>query len=248
MNERTGIPLDTVQVWWADLSIGLEQVPVLLRLLDDEERQRASRFRFQDDHRSFVVSHAFLRQVLGFYLGVLPGDVRFRRESTGKPALTHPTPLQFNFSHSGNVAVVAVTQGRSVGIHVDLLRELPDLEQVAGRYFSTSEVQRVLDCSGLERLRSFYQHWTAKEAYLKARGNGLSTALDSFEILFHATGSPAILGIVLDGEPGRWALHSFQPREDFVCSVVSKGNDWHLLINEWVAFTDQSPSPLDHTR
>jgi 4'-phosphopantetheinyl transferase len=216
--------------------------------LDDEERQRALRFRFRDDHRSFVVAHAFLRHVLGFHLGVAPESVRFRRESTGKPALAHQTPLQFNFSHSGNIAAVAVAQDRSVGIDVELLREVPDLEQVAYRHFRTSELQLILDHWGLERLHSFYQHWTAKEAYLKARGNGLTTPLDSFEILLDATRSQSIFGTVLDGEPIEWALYSFQPREDFVCSVVCKSNDWHLRINEWVGFTEHSLSPLDHTR
>jgi 4'-phosphopantetheinyl transferase len=223
-----------VQLWFASLSADRVDVQRLFTLLDRREQHRAQRLQSTSDRSLFTVAHAFLRQVLGAQLGILPEHIRFRYELHGKPALAHATQLHFNLSHSGDVAVAAVARGRQVGVDVEVMREVPDLSDICGRYFTSAETRRVLGSTGVGRLRSFYVHWTGKEAYLKAQGTGLFAPLNSFEVIPHSTDLGPHLRLDDLRERGRWSLRCCQLREDIMCSVVAEGHDWRLRAAEWL--------------
>jgi 4'-phosphopantetheinyl transferase len=229
------LPREIVQIWLADLNVEAGQLHILSRLLNEQELRRAERLHFAEDRRRFVVARAFLRQLLGLHLGIDPKGVRFRYEPRGKPALAHRTTLQFNLSHSSDVAVAAVTRERRVGIDVEVISDTLDFEDVGRRYFCASEAQRVVGSQGAERRRSFYFHWTGKEAYLKAQGDGLFAPLDSFEVIPGGPGADPCLRIDDVHEHGRWSLRVIQPRNDIVCAVVAEGSEWHLRTAEWLA-------------
>jgi 4'-phosphopantetheinyl transferase len=231
---------EVVQLWFAELEATPEHLQRLSTLLDPQEQQRAQRLRFANDRCVFTVAHAFLRQVLGFHLGISPKDIEFRYELRGKPALAHSTAFQFNLSHSGDVAVAAITQHRRVGVDVEVMREVSDLSGICHRYFCASEARRVTDSEGAARLRSFYVHWTGKEAYLKAQGDGLFAPLDSFEVIPPNTESGSSLRIDDVRERNRWSVRWFQPREDIMCSVVAEGLDWDLRTARWLPVEGRS--------
>jgi 4'-phosphopantetheinyl transferase len=153
------------------------------KLLDDAERARASRFRFASDRRDFVVAHALLRIALSNESGVPPRHWRLSYDSYGKPSISAPdgfSRLLFNLSHTKGLVACAVTDGVPVGVDVEQVRLLDDLLDVARQFFARAEV------IGLEhepeelRYGRFFDIWTLKESYIKARGLGVSLPLERF--------------------------------------------------------------------
>ncbi len=152
-------------------------------LLDDEERSRATRFVRPPDRRRFVLAHAALRLFLARCLDVHPTAVRYENGAHGKPRLAPDLPaLEFNLSHSGELGLVAVARGRSVGVDVEQVRDVPDIPSIADTHFSTSERQALRSSPPAERRNAFFRCWTRKEAVVKAIGEGLGRALDSFDV------------------------------------------------------------------
>src|SRR5262249_23128168 len=146
-------------------------------LLSPEERERADRFHFARDRDRFVIAHAVLRQILALYLQSQPELIQFVQQKHGKPELapeSNPLGLTFNLSHSGEVALVAVAAHMQLGVDVELMRSDFGGEEIAERFFSRPEVEKLRLLAAHQRTRAFFQCWTRKEAYLKARGEGLS--------------------------------------------------------------------------
>jgi 4'-phosphopantetheinyl transferase len=160
----------------------------LWNVLADDEKLRAEEFRIERPRRQFVMTRGSLRMLLGQYLGELPERIDFTHEAIGKPRLSArfaPIDVRFNVSHSGDLALVAVTTGCDVGVDVEQHREVKQLEQLARRYFHTAEIDAVLATAVSDRNAAFMRCWTAKEAVLKAFGTGIAGALDAFAVPIH---------------------------------------------------------------
>lgn len=154
-------------------------------VLSLDERTRAARFHFARDRRKFVVARAFVRGVLGEYLGINPADVRFGYTAYGKPFLDWTMPvaaLSFNVAHSEDLAMMAVARGRAVGIDVEHHKPGFATDTVAEQFFSPDEVRAIRGLRSEEQERAFFDCWTRKEAYIKARGQGLSIPLNGFTV------------------------------------------------------------------
>lgn len=175
------LPLDEVHVWRGALDW---PSAALRELLTPEEMARAQRYRFERHRRRFVAARALLRLVLARYLDIGPAQVRLRYGPYGKPALLAPegTGMQFNVAHTGDLALYAIAGGRSVGIDVERVRPVPDVDALVARYFAPGERERFRALAPEERLRGFLAGWTRKEAYMKARGEGLAIPLNAFEV------------------------------------------------------------------
>jgi 4'-phosphopantetheinyl transferase len=123
---------------------------------------------------------------LGGYLNVPPNDVSFQFETYTKPRLapsqTSAIDLRFNVSHSGELALIAVTTGCEVGVDIEQIRPVKLMEEIAQRYFHRLEVDGVMATKKKERPAAFFRCWTAKEALLKAIGSGITAQLDAFEV------------------------------------------------------------------
>jgi 4'-phosphopantetheinyl transferase len=167
-----------VHLWWQALDAADGRPDVL----DDEERSRAARYRFQRDGARYSMRRAFTRTVLAGYLGVAPCDVRIRTSRHGRPELAESRGVSFNVSHSNGLAVVAVASGDPVGVDVERLRPVPDAEELAGQYFTPREAEQVRVSPRSGQADAFLALWTRKESLLKAMGTGLSTALDRFDV------------------------------------------------------------------
>ena len=163
----------------------VSRLPNLKQVLSADEHARAERFYFQKDRERFMVARGLLRTVLGRYLNQEPSQLRFCYSPYGKPALATGSgrnTLRFNVSHSHGLALYAITCGRELGVDVELIRpELPD-EEIAERFFSFQEVSGLRALPPNMRLEAFFNCWTLKEAYIKARGEGLSLPLDQFDV------------------------------------------------------------------
>jgi 4'-phosphopantetheinyl transferase len=171
-----------LHIWKADLS---SSGSYDARSLDQDEIARMRRFRFESDRMMFIFSHDLLRQVLAGYVKIPPQEIAYSHTEFGKPFLTQKDQhggIEFNLSHSGDVVLIAVTKGVPVGIDVEKIKPIPDIEQIAKRFFSTGEQDDLSSLSGPEKVTAYYKCWTRKEAVIKACGEGLSMPLDSFQV------------------------------------------------------------------
>lgn len=225
-----------VHVWRASLDQAVPRVGALLETLQPDERERAARFRFEDDRNRFIAARGILRDILARALGSTPGAVRFVYGPWGKPALAEPAPgdLQFNLSHSGGLALYALTCGRAVGIDVERIRPEVMREGIARRFFSPREVAALERLPEAERCAGFFRCWTRKEAYVKATGRGLLLPLDSFDVSL-APGEPAaLLGTRPDpAEACRWSLMHLEPGNGWVGALAVEGHGLRLRCFEW---------------
>ena len=155
-------------------------------LLSSVEQDRASKFKFETDRRRYTTAHAALRSILSIYVNSSARELQFISGPYGKPklaAIHDKKKIEFNLSHSHEVALIAVTQGREVGVDVERVREDFAFDEVAQRFFTTREVAALHDLPIHLQRETFYKCWTSKEAFLKAKGTGLSGRLDEVEIV-----------------------------------------------------------------
>jgi 4'-phosphopantetheinyl transferase len=208
-------------------------------LLATAERERAARFKFEKDRQLYTAAHAALRSILAGYLNVAPGDLEFESGRRGKPRLA-PTftedKLEFNLSHSHEVALIAVTRKREIGVDVERIREDFAFAEIAERYFTTKEVSAIRALPQDLQRRAFYQCWTSKEAFLKARGVGLSGDLDEVEIVLPGEGPVQVKSML----PG-WYLSELTPCDGYVGAVALEGKEFDLKCDGW-------PGPAQGTR
>ena len=218
---RVAVALGHVDVW----SIALDDTDRCdgFAILSPEERARAERFRFPADRRRFVARRSQLRVLLGRRLGVEATDVVFAHGEHGKPMLDprhHGHALRFSASHSGGLAVVAVS-ALEVGVDVERIRPLADADDIVARYFSPGERRAFKAVPAPERPRAFLSAWTLKEAYLKAAGDGLGRGLGRFTVTMAHDDSPRLLDD-LDRPPGAppCALYRFEPAQGYLGALA----------------------------
>ncbi len=229
-----------VHVWFCDLFRHELDRAALVALLSTDERNRAARFAFERDRQRFMLSHGLLRLILARYVGDAPGQLQFETGAHGKPSLRRRShtgePMEFSLSHSGQYAVVAVADGRAVGVDVEVCRPDVDALKLAQRFFAPGESQRIAQVHGQEQPGMFYRYWTGKEAYLKGRGVGLSYGLDRFELLFDDQLMQAQVRLTESGILDRdWSVQSLQLGEHVVGAIAGEGEAWQVQVLDAMA-------------
>jgi 4'-phosphopantetheinyl transferase len=225
-----------IHVWHASLDREPDFLPCLEATLSSDERARAHRFRFLRDRNDFLVARGLLRKLLGRYLDQSPADVELCYGQHGKPSLSIANScggVCFNLSHSSGLVVYAIARGRNLGIDVEFMRSGLAHENIAKQYFSLRELRDLNSLPSEKRDEGFYDCWTRKEAYLKARGTGLQIALDSFAV----TVSPDRPAQFLEGVESCWHLVSYRPEKGFAAAVVYDGPDCpikYLSLDSWL--------------
>lgn len=209
-------------------------------VLSQRERQRADAFRLAHLRRNFVLKHGCLRALLAGYLDIAPEDVQVRVEPSGKPYVVSSTSdLHFNQSDSGEMAVFAFALGRELGVDIELERAIPDLEQLAIRFFSPEETDDLLGLPPEQRARAFVAAWTRKEAYLKTIGEGLRVPLDQFRVTLRPDDKPSIVHIGGDRVSARsWCVSSFQPADGYLGALAYQGGRMEEQVLKTVTASD----------
>lgn len=228
---------DEVQVWCASLEPPPEVFGTLAEVLCEGERRRAERFHFARDRKRFTAGRGILRTILGRHLGLEPSRLHFAYGPQGKPALAGTaagSDLQFNLSHSADLALVAVTLGREIGVDLEYARALPDADEIARRTFSRREVADLRALPPEERTAGFFACWTRKEAYIKARGEGMTRPLDLFSVSVAAR-EPARLLEVLDRpeDVEHWSFRALDPAPGYAAALAVSGHGWRLACYQW---------------
>jgi 4'-phosphopantetheinyl transferase len=211
-----------IHVWTVQLDASDRQTEESLSWLSSKERARALAFRFDHDRRNFILSHGALRTLLGDLQQDHPRGVKFIYGPRGKPTLQNTNAsVTFNMAHSGNVAAYAFTVDCPIGIDIERVRPLPDLESLAARFFNPAEVADLLSLSGSDRLNGFFTCWTRKEAYIKAMGDGLAIDLASFRVTLVSDAPPRLVSVDgLSSEEPEWTLHHLTPEPDCIAALA----------------------------
>ncbi len=223
---------DEVHVWLVAYEMFRAQIPALHLLLNGEEAKKAAQFYFEKDRRRYIVTHGLLRTLLASYTNLEPTQLGFSYNVYGKPELAPSLQnnlLHFNLSHTHDLIVYAFTYIRNVGIDIEYMRTTIEYEQLAKRYFSPFENAELQRLPVFLRQQAFFHCWSRKEAYIKARGLGLSLALDSFDVTVEP-GAPAKLLASRESaqETNRWLFASLPMDPQYAGTLVAEGHDWHM--------------------
>lgn len=209
---RIDAPLaaDEVALWRVRLDWGEEELSAAADILSADERGRAARFHRESDRRHFVVAHAVLRRILSGYLGTEPQHISLDLNPFGKPHLNNDAgnpDLRFSLSHSGGSALYAFAVGREVGVDLEWIEPEFATMTLVRNLFAPEEVSALSSLRGDAFVQAFYRCWTRKEAYVKARGCGLSLPLTDFVVSVRADDDPLlVVDRSIPDELARWRL------------------------------------------
>lgn len=213
-----------LKLWRVDLDPPTERLPAALALLSSDERERCERFKIDAVKRRFAIARGSVRRLLGEAASRPAETLRFEYGPQGKPSIAredNPGDIRFNLSHSGDTAVLAIANGREVGVDVERLRDDMSFRKLAKRFFSDAEAETLNDMEGDELRNQFFRIWTAKEAYIKAVGLGLRIPLDQFAFRVGEGARPALTEASHDPtQLSRWRFHQFEPGRGCVATVA----------------------------
>lgn len=216
-----------VHIWRADLSHPGEILNTYMKDLSTEEHTQADRFHFESDRRRYILSHSRLHRLLGGYLGVEPDSISFESAERGKPHLGgqySASGLEFNLAHSGEMALFGFCRGATIGVDIEHLRPLPDLDRLAARYFSKQEQEQLAQLPSEKKVDAFFKCWTCKEAFIKNIGDGLYYPLDKFEVDVNPDLPGRLLRVASDPhEADHWRLEYFSAGEAYPSALAVRG-------------------------
>ena len=228
------LPADEVHVWRATLDQPPEVMARLLQVLSADEHARAGKFHFDADRNRHIIGRGMSRLLLGHCLGTAANGVRFEYNEFGKPSLQRSGGLRFNISHSGELVLVALARGRTIGIDVERMRKDMAQAEIAERFFSPRECAALAGLPPDMQCDAFFACWTRKEAYLKARGDGLSLPLDQFDVAFMPGEVPRLIETRHDpAEAHRWTIRAPNPGYGCKAALAAEGSDWTMKCWDW---------------
>jgi 4'-phosphopantetheinyl transferase len=221
-----------VHVWPVRTVASNEVTSWLERVLAPDEKDRAARFKFNHLRHSFILARGALRILLGCYLKASPASIQFKYGSKGKPTLAAPPLLDFNASHSGGLAVFAFTASCEIGVDVEHIRPLPDMQNIADRFFCSEEAAELMSLTANQREHAFFLCWTRKEAYIKAIGDGLSAPLDDFRVTVQP-GQPAqFIHIAHDANDAKdWTLSDLELAPNYAAALAYRDAQRPIVVS-----------------
>jgi 4'-phosphopantetheinyl transferase len=236
------LPVASVSVWYVFTNCVTDAAVLdrYGRIMSEAERKRRDRFVFAKDRHAFVVTRGLVRNVLSRYTRIPPEACVFDTNRYGKPSLrcrSTGAALEFNLSHTDGLAAMAVTVGRDIGIDVENMTR-SNLELDVSRYFSTAEIRMLQSTPQSEQTSRFFDYWTLKEAYIKARGIGLSLPLDGFSMHMQP-GRPLAIEFspAIDDDPSTWqfVLCNPTPCHRMALAIRRRGPDIPVKTEEFDA-------------
>ncbi len=229
------LPANCIHVWRAELTCSPDALKSYAQTLSPDEQERAARFHFESDRNFYIAARGILRKLFAGYIETEPQTLQFETNAYGKPALSAPfdASLQFNLSHSGGIGLFAFARNQRVGVDVEFCRPNIDFMTLANSVFSPLERQFLRLMPTSYRAPAFFACWTRKEAYIKAQGQGMALALDSFDVSL-TPGQPKILATRPDPtEARRWTLRDLMPGFGCAAALVVEGNSCSISLRSY---------------
>jgi 4'-phosphopantetheinyl transferase len=226
---------DEIHVWRIDLAAVTES-PDDAPVLSPDEHERAGRLIREHKRVRFIAGRSTLRRLLGQYLDEKPQALIFRYGPHGKPALatrTSSTALTFNFSHSKDLALLAVTAAREIGIDIEYLHRDISVDSFARHILCENEAAALQRLPAERRKQALLTAWTRKEAYLKALGVGLAQSMKSFSVGIDDDETTVRRLENANGEPQLWTFAPLAVHPDYLACLISPGSDWTPSCFDW---------------
>jgi 4'-phosphopantetheinyl transferase len=223
-----------IHIWSFHYPESSSNQDMIRQWLSGDELDRAGRFHTLELTERFIHKRAFLRKTLARYLNIHPKQVEFAYGPFGKPEVKQPASpqlLRFSLSHSGSLAMCAVSLNREIGLDLEQLRSLEDMQDIVEHFFAPLEIVRFHNLPADERTRAFFKYWTAKEAFLKATGEGLSRPLDSFIVSVPGEEGSAINIVGDDDASCQWRLWQVPVGEGFAAALAAQGTGDISFVN-----------------
>jgi 4'-phosphopantetheinyl transferase len=222
---QTPLSQGQVQIWKVPLPLPHETIDRLNEWLSSEERERIGRFHFATDRQRYASARGALRTIPAAYLDEHPRALTFAYGPYGKPFLADPDGMQgieFNLSHCSDMGLIGVTRGRRVGIDVEAIREIPEMDHIVERHFNRDERASIAAAEGPEKARLFLHFWTRREAAAKARGPDLSASLSDLGVPPYPPGVGARFEQVAEGS---WSLKDLELDPLHIGAVCAEGDE-----------------------
>jgi 4'-phosphopantetheinyl transferase len=196
-------------------------------LLSPDERRRGDRFYFADDRRTHAIARALVRTTLSRYVNIRPDEWRFSSTQNGRPVIAADqiadAPLAFNLSHTSQMVALAVRRKLAVGVDVEHVRSRIVSLDMADRFFSLEEAYALRSVPPARRQDRFFEYWTLKESYIKARGAGLAIPLDQFSFSLPSPSRVSVsISPALEDTPARWRLWQLWPSPEHVLALCAE--------------------------
>ena len=216
-----------IHIWRTCLASTGSTHPSWRTILSNDEREKADRLPSRTIRSRFVSARTFLRNILAGYLRVDPASLAFFYGAFGKPFLEDAREIEFNLSHSGDVAILAVAYRREVGIDIESISSQPDLDGIARQAFSRAECEALARMPLDQRRNAFFRIWTRKEAYIKARGVGLSYPTSAFSVSDIPENEDALIADDQDRVANdAWRVMDVPAPVGFAAALAASGRDW----------------------
>ena len=206
-----------LHLFLAHLQVSPHLESKIMGFLAADEIQRSKSFRFLKDRSAYIASRGYLRLLLSRYLQIKPEDIAFSYSPNGKPFIPLSRRLQFNLSHSGSYAVLGFSNEGPIGVDIEPLDREVNMELVARHSFSPAEQQNLFSLPPEQQREAFFTCWTRKEAFIKAKGEGLSMALHEFEVSVKPQEPAGLIAADWDAEePSRWTFNDIPKFEGYI--------------------------------
>ncbi|MHB8139310.1 MAG: 4'-phosphopantetheinyl transferase family protein [Smithellaceae bacterium] len=215
--------LNQVHIWAVDLGQWNLHSREALQMLPESERKKTEKLRFEIHQTRYIKGHYLLRLLLGQYLGIDFYNQEFTVNEYGKPSLQkeiESNSVNFNFSNSENICVYAFTKDGELGIDIEKIHDLPEMDRIVERFFSPNENKIFRSLPEQNRKQSFFKYWARKEALLKAMGLGFSYPLNKVDVLLHHKDSSPV---VTKNAGIEWTLYDIDSFEGFASALALKG-------------------------
>jgi len=218
------LPPYHIHLWKVHLNITDAEASQYFHTLSKDEQLRAERFRFAPLRKRYVAGRGILRALLGDYLNLRAKDLQFSYNAQGKPFLVNQPQSFFNVSNCQDWALIAIGQYEEMGVDIEFIDSNIECATIAPRFFSQREAKAVMDLPANQRPEVFFNCWTRKEAFIKAKGGGLSIPLDQFEVTLLPNEIPKLTDIQWSkGEAEEWGLRSFDVEDSFRGALAVRG-------------------------
>ena len=230
------LPDSDLHIWCASLNVSLQDLSHYFSLLSQDEISRAERFYFERDRNHFIAGRGLLRYFLGSYLDLEPARIEFDYGAHGKPAVKSELDkniLEFNLSHSKDLALYAFNWNRRVGIDVEYMIAMADINDFAEKFFTPRESEYIDSLSGKQKDYAFFKTWTCKEAFFKANGSGLTVPINQVEIFLDTNGAAALTSIGNDKEQNsHWRLELLNPIPGYQAALAIEGTEGQIVFRK----------------
>ena len=228
---------DALHVWRIQTHQPEDAVGRLERSLASEEARKANAYLRETDRRRYVIAHGALREILAGYLAQAPRDLSIECAAAGKPFLVddrEERPLRFSLSHSGEWALVGVALSAEVGVDVERIDPAVSVDAVVARFFSRGEIEAFRTIGAEQRVAAFFAAWTRKEAYVKARGEGVLSRLRRFSVSVDPKRACVLFEDSADARASLgWSLYDLEIAPGYAAAVAAEGTEHRLEILDW---------------